>query len=450
MFPLFAWHTVDGIFLVVCGFALLQRGIAKDSSASVVGGLVLVGASLVVKQSFAPALLLVYVYALWHLIVVKPRRFVLAAVGALATGAAPLAYLAWVYLGGGYDDMKAQLTGAQSVDFFAGLRFGKVEGTPDVKWLVVASILAVATVLITKFLTRGGQRAALNGSLFAARLAVTALLIWAIFHSKLAFDGGWGIWILYLCIAVAVASSIAIRRIDFLGVLLSALAWMASLSWGYPVPDLAAGLLMLYILERVWKGTVIPTNLMGASRTAVAVIALVSLVAATLDVTHERRLALRSDEPLSQLVVDLGTVSPKLKGIMSSTVVAKHLNDVKDCMRAHPAQKVAVFQSTAIAYPLFDLDPAFTSTWMDPAELKGSGNQFMDEASRLKEAGNYLVMFAVPNPAGQSAASGTYVIPDPATIATPDGYMAAIASQLGGTTVQCGGWVARYDPVSHA
>ena len=111
VFPLMPWHTVDGLLLLAGGLVALEHGIDGRGWRRV--AFLLLGASVLMKQSFVLAPLAGVVRLLWahrHLPRKAIVRDVLAASGwALLPG---LAYVALVAAAGGLDEMRTQLGGA--------------------------------------------------------------------------------------------------------------------------------------------------------------------------------------------------------------------------------------------------------------------------------------------------------------------------------------------------
>ncbi|MDQ1395384.1 MAG: hypothetical protein QOG64_643, partial [Acidimicrobiaceae bacterium] len=139
VFPLMAWHTVDGILLVSAGAVAISRAATSGRRRVLFLGMVMVGASATVKQSFAPAMVMAAVAA-WFVIRRQHgrRRAFVTAIAALVSPAA--LYGSVVTLSGGGPDMVTQLTRAHRASLLAG--------TPTLVWSDRAALLPAVALVV--------------------------------------------------------------------------------------------------------------------------------------------------------------------------------------------------------------------------------------------------------------------------------------------------------------
>ncbi|WP_037320033.1 hypothetical protein [Amycolatopsis orientalis] len=189
-YPLMAWHTVDGVFLVAVGWWLVDSGLRSDSRWRRWLGLFCIGFAVIVKQSFLFAAPIGLLILLFHP-AAQSKKVPRLLGDLLVLGAAPSLYFGMVTVAGGLRSAIAQLSGGQQT-------WG--EG------------LAVA---------------------WSAREHL----------------GEFGRW-LRVATATCVAAVVR-RRLPWRYLSIAALGWMAALSWGYPFPGLLAGIFALGVLEAV-------------------------------------------------------------------------------------------------------------------------------------------------------------------------------------------------------
>ena len=67
--------------------------------------------------------------------------------------------------------------------------------------------------------------------------------------------------------------------------------------------------------------------------------------------------------------MDLGQVAPALAGVRSGPAMLTYLTQLRDCVRAHPAGRVAVLPDNALVYPALGLRNPFPMDWLIPREL---------------------------------------------------------------------------------
>jgi hypothetical protein len=413
-FPVMAWHTIDGILFTAGGFALVERGIVRDRAHLTRVGLALIGIAGLTKQSFLPALVVVLIRVWW------PSRWRSKAGGArarfvdLAALAAPgLLYVAAVAARGGLVDAYLELTAAKAVSMTvvldaprAWLDAGGPEG---------GAFLAVVG-LLTGSAAVGHLAVRVPRSFWplttvadaATRVGVVVLMLWGLFREDLELGGNWGMFTLWSLIAVTAWSSLRSRRWDVPLLLLVALGWMVSLSWGYSVPNLVAGSLAVAAFVRLASVPLAGWPVGGlrrprssswrwarkALRACPAAVAVGGLLATFSAVVDARDSAVYRDRERSELMADLGAVDGDLRGIRSTPVTADFLTWTDRCARAFPARRIAVVPDGAAAYPLFQWrSPALPFVWLYVEEMRGQADRLAQARHELAKQGGYTLLF---------------------------------------------------------
>jgi uncharacterized membrane protein len=449
-FPLAAWHTVDGLLFSAVGFALVRSGIDRDRDRRLYGAFLVLGAAVLMKQSFAPAPVAGLVW-----VAVSTRQSGRPVLGRVVrfglVSALPGAlYLAVIAAFGGLGDTLSQTTGGRLViggEVLLGLRHPEVVGAVG----VVLVGLSAALLLQGLGERASGRRAGsvLGWADVAIRAGLTAYLVWVCIGNGLALDGTWGIALLWMLVATVVWRAVVEHRIDGMACLLIVVGWMASLSWGYAVPDLVAGSLALMVGRIIWMR---PTSgglrrdhrrarmLFGAAGIAGLLLVTAVFVDARLHTIYR-------EPPASQLTADLGTVNRAFWGIRSDPATEQYLDQITSCIDRHPARYVAVLPDNAAIYGALGLDNPFPLDWMYPPELVGSEHRILQRADQLSRSGDYLVL--VQTVAAQGVADSR--IPPDVPPGTPE-YLEGIPlgvqvlARLHGQRVACGSFVAVYQP----
>ncbi|GAA3996119.1 hypothetical protein GCM10022247_15090 [Allokutzneria multivorans] len=368
-FPLMAWHTIDGIFLVACGWWALRAGLRSGAALPRYGGLFLVGMAAFTKQSFvfAAALTLTYLLA----------RHSLSFLDFLWTSAFPLAYMGFVSLAGGFTAMVEQLGGASGAwPRRAFTVWESPEAATTMLWLAACT---AALVLLRR------KEIATFPAVFAAALALLVVL-----QGDMLRAGDWGMVLLWALVFAVVARWALDERAPHGAVAVLALAAMSALSWGYDSPTLLGGSLVLSVL---WSLTPeLPRcSLRPVAGLAVAAVVLLGtskLVADAHDASPYR------DQPQQELTASLGLIAPALNGLRTTPSTYRYVAQIAECVRAHPAGRVAVLPDNAFAYPALGLRNPFPLDWPLPLELVGDARERMlATVPKLNAQGDYLVLF---------------------------------------------------------
>ncbi|MDT7800354.1 MAG: hypothetical protein QOI78_3787 [Actinomycetota bacterium] len=449
-YPVMAWHTVDGVFLVAVGSWSLDAGLRSGSRGQRWFGLFCLGFAPIVKQSFVFAVPIALLILLLHS-GTGPRTaqwWRRRVADVLWLGAAGLAYFGLVTAFGGLGEAIAQLTGGQqtwgeTLYQFWSADFGGFRADP--RFAIV--VAGVGCVLLAALRPLGTGFRWLR---LAAAAGVVAVLVFVLAAGKFAHAGSWPLAVLWIFLAAAVTDAVVRRRFPWQQLLVALLGWMSSLSWGYQLPSLVAGTMVLGTLDllAVSLPGLTETARDRAVRVAGVLAAVAALVLASVQLLSAHDKAPYADRPQGELTRDLGTVAAPMRGIRTNPSVYTYVTQIRDCLASHPAANVAVLPDNPFVYPVFHLHNPFPMDWPLPQELVGSTRQQMlDTAHRLDRDGDYLVLFQTI-PVEVLTAAG----PVPQNV-TPDTPIfarfwvePAVRAALTGQQVTCGSFTGVWAP----
>jgi len=224
------------------------------------------------------------------------------------------------------------------------------------------------------------------------------LVIRFVLHNRFAVVGSWGIVLVWAVAFVVLWRAVIDRRFDGIGALIVLTGWMASLSWGYPVPNLVAGAAALYVLDRCWQGFRLTSVVPGRrARLIVASgVVLASLVGG--GVLGKGFLDAREAHPYfdlakSRLTSGLTQVSGEFGDIRAAPRTVSYLTSLTACLRRYPQPRQAVLPENPGIYPALGLRNPFPIDWMNPAETKGQEPRIEQAARELNASGGYTVLF---------------------------------------------------------
>lgn len=454
-FTLMAWHTVDGIFLTAVGWWLLDDGLRSGSAWRRRTGLLLLGFAVMCKQSFmfavpaGVALLVLHPAEDRRANLRSPRWWRRTVVDLLFLGAVPLAYVAVVTAGGGFTPMVEQLTGGVGewgrnlYQFWWNGYFVAPGARRDI--VLVAGCVLVAAALWLVRGRLGGAAVWLRALPLAAAAVVTTA---AVVRTDLAYPATWSIEFLWILAAVVVLDAVVGRHVPWPSLLVLLLAYMTSLSWGYNLPGLVAGTLVLTTFELLVRA--LPELDLGGWRRwvlqpLVGVVALVG-TGALLVAEHDRAPAI--DQPVAELTADLGDSSADLRYMRTNPVTARYVAQLRDCTERYPAAQVAVLPDNPFAYWAFDLDNPFPADWPLPMELVADGpERMLDTVIRLNRDGDYLVLFET---LGWEQLRDAEPIPSSVPVDAPHISLSQldldIRDRLDGQRISCGSFVGVWSP----
>lgn len=445
-FPSMAWYTTDGLLFTALGFVLLQRGLAKGSPEVPAIGLLALGIAPLMKQSFflSPVLGVIWV----ALALRVPLRFRTTTVALFWAGLPIAVYLAALAPLGAIPEFSRQLLGAAPVwgkELLASIL------VPSLALLVTAFGALIAFVISSDRKSEDGEGTGESWeSLFRpdvwARLGMTGALILLPTLGRFDREGLWGISLTWILIGYALIALVLGLR-DFPALALIAVAWMTSLSWGYPFPNLVAGTLALHVVHGIWQGFRIRNPEWKRLRPLGLVAALLATTILGVGLIGARRQAPYFDLPAPELTATLSEVSPRFGSIRTNPITADYLAQVASCVERFPASRVAVLPDNPGIYPALNLHNPFPMDWMYIHDTIGHNARIRDSARALDARGGYLVLFQTI-PIGDVPSAGDL---KPAGLAAvPFSYdkmlTAGILGELSGERVVCGVFIGSYSP----
>ncbi len=185
-----------------------------------------------------------------------------------------------------------------------------------------------------------------------ARVAVGTLLVgaaaWTVWHGEFDFVGSWGASLWGLAVFGVVARLLLCRAVDLTSCLFLILAWMASLSWGYPFVNLFGGSLLVVVLVTA-NGLIrqvsvesfpsVPRTVSQRYASLVPVAVSLSAVGMVVVSVDARNSSTYRDLPVSAQSSDVGTISAEGWGIQTNAVTATYLGQIRDCIKKYPADR---------------------------------------------------------------------------------------------------------------
>lgn len=449
-YPTMAWHTVDGVFLVAVGLWLLDAGLRAGSRWQRRLGLFCLGFAVIVKQSFMFAVPIGLLILFFHPAGRSDgtRRWRPMVVDVLVLGAAPLLYFGMITLAGGLPSAIAQLTGSTGAWGEGLFRFwasdlGRLRADPRT---YVIPVLLGLVVLAVAWTSRARWGVAGRGLRVVTAACVVAVVVFVLVDGAFVHAGAWQLKLLWIFVAAAVLDAVIRRRLPWQYLLVALLGWMASLSWGYPLPGLITGVLVLGTLEVVALAVRddLP-EIRGVAAGAIGAVVFV-LVAAQVVAAHDK--APYADRPQGELTRALGDIVPTMRGVRTNPSAYTYVAQIRDCIDRYPATRVAVLPDNAFVAPVFGVRNPLPMDWPVPMEMTGDAPQRMVQAAeRLNGEGDYLVLFQTVLTASLIDAG-----PVPAAVA-PDAHtfdytpvVERVRQTLNGARVGCGSFVGSWAP----
>ncbi|CAB4615461.1 unannotated protein [freshwater metagenome] len=456
LFPLMAWHTIDGLFVTVLALNFLAAAIRNDSRKCLLFAAFAAGFAPIIKQSFAPVPFLMICWLIVQSVpedrrpsVEKARRVGLfAAVSTIPV----LLYIAWVSEGFRQFEFIDQLIGANSVDPF--LITGWSLSSPAVR-VILGSSAALILLLAAMHLLRSGKHAGtleLSTLIFLFLVGVVgfSFALSLVVSGRMRIGEIWSQQLWWLAISVTCIRSVQKRELDLPAFSVCAMAWMASLSWGLPFPDLVSGGLFAVCIvqcSRFVQATPFlqPLSIRRVWRSAFGLTALLFGIALLLTTTTIRTETVYRDLAASTATSGLGWVSSAFRGIRSSDSTVEYIRQIRECTDRFPAKYLAILPDNAAIPILLGKHNPFPIDWWLPAELPDDRNFITSKTESINRRGDYLILF-------QTVAASSVAIdgsPRAATAGTPlfdypGGMMQLTFETLQGTQVICGSFLGKY------
>lgn len=453
-FPLLSWHTVDGILVSLAAFCIVRAGCQRQVGAVVALGALVGGCAPLMKQSFAPFPVFLAFWTFWHHWQVERERRHLRVwhlIAALSVGVLPgIVYIIWVAMTSSLSAAVDQMTGASSVDPWAGVS------------LTMGLVLLGDLVGASMFLTIAWQRRhrnddsnprslhqAINFWLALVAGSLLGLAIWTVWSHGLLYTTGWATSLWWLGLFSGAIWSVVHERLDTATIGILAISWMASLSWGYAVPNLMGGSLLVAVVFRC--GETLKASLPEVRRPSWHLISQAAPIALAVLLiplsVQARRTTVYRDVPAADQHADLGRVSDAAWGIRSNNTTASYLKEVRDCLSNHPADRLAVLPDNPVVPLLLGRSTPLPLDWWYPLEIPRDRERILDDVDQVSEDRDYLVLFQTVR--AETLADGRTLPPavqESEIFDYPDGMAKDVFRHLKGATVACGPFVGKYSP----
>ncbi|MFI5563579.1 hypothetical protein ACIA2T_30220 [Amycolatopsis japonica] len=455
-FPLMAWHTIDGIFLTACGAWALDSGLRNGKAWPRRLGLVLLGTSVFVKQSFAPVPLIALCWLLLHPSLREGafrtgRWWGRLAWDLLALGAFLVFYVGIVTLDGGLGAMAEQLTGGLPAygERLLGLWLENPASLlrPPVRGLTFFLIAGVFLALLGTFRDRAGFAGALLARLLL--LAGVAVVVGTVVDGHFTGASRWADVLWWILGVALLVNWVATRRFPRMGALVFATGFMTSLSWGNDTPTLFTGTLALTAILLLADGLPpLPEPSRRVRLAGATALGLVAVLASGWAVVAHHDEAAYLDMAHEKLTGDLGTVTPSMRGIRTNPGTYTYISQIQDCVTRFPAARTAVLPDNPFAYPAFGLRNPFPLEWPLPLEIVADApERMLAAADGLNRDGDYLVLFqTVSMPVLAKGGPVPAQVAGDAPIFDYLGLENALRSRLTGQTVTCGSFIGKWAP----
>ena len=430
-FPLMPWHTIDGIMFGLLGIFLIEQSKESTSSYLLPVAALFIGFTPVIKQSFAPSLVVGAV-----LILLCTNQILFNRILSIVMLTIPMAlYLVWLQINDGVSAMASQLFSSRMPSTLSLWS----EVNPTILIICVTScVFGIAKLKIAKITITFRT---LN-VLLSTAVSFSAVCVVSTGQLQLT---NWSTPLLFLSTAAVFLGTGSLR--DLLGVptAVVALGFMTSLSWGYPNSNLiSGGLLLIAVWPMTFLARTLPKNLLawfgGRYLTTLGAWAISLLLVFIL--LESRLGTVYRDVPYYKQTSSLSALSPDLSGIKSNPRIYQVLNDVKDCLEKYPAKYLAVLPDASIFPLIFERDNPLKVDWWNPSELVVIPSPFFNENPR---ANNYLILFqsvTMEVIAQQNLIPDAY---DESSIANHgDDLMQRLYNQIPGDSVLCGSLIGKH------
>lgn len=430
VWPVMAWHTIDGLFLGATVIWLATRSPQRVWVRHAFWALawVLAGFAPLVKQGFVvvPIALLLVILARreWVAFAWVPVAAVPGALYLLLTLPTPGGLLSQFYSG-----TSGELLMPLTRLIEALLR---PTGIATVVGVVVAALFA--------------RWHRLTHPAFRAIAPLVAVAVPIIAGVRQSFNIG-GPWAYLAAIATIVAALILVR--DWMsGVVAAALlavAYGGSLSWGAPSPTLLAGSLLATVVVLVARPTSAVAHDFAPSHRdawpaptgAIALVALCAVIASASVVVRNANVYL--EPPADKLTATID--EPGFALIRTSPQTAAYVESVRACVGDHPPSQVAILYDNPGLYPLLRFHNPFSTDWWLPAELsRDHVDRTQAAIDELSRGGDWLVLIGSINPAHLRTMKSAEIT-DQTPVTPHELDPGGILERLAGTEVTCRSFV---------
>lgn len=438
-FPLMSWHTIDGVMLCVLATWLLTRDNRKYKAFVLVSAGLIIGYTPLIKQSFAPMLL---VGALMIFFKEESMKIRISALTAIPIPG--IFYGLWLIRAGAFESAFQQMTGGTIPAISTVWR--------DRSFISNTLLFFTVLFLFASFTLNNRCSLAENriwrGSRFALSFSLTAYASHIVIDGNLALTN-WASPLLIVACAAIILTIASEKQLPIGQIVIVSIATMITLSWGYPNPNLlSGGLLVIIIYPFV---TCIITFTMQIQLTdffkhvagiVTTMVVLCSSTAMWAWNESRRESSVYRDLPFNLQTESLSKFSPKLEGVRSNKQLAQSLGDVKSCIQKHKTKNLAVLPDGAILPFIFDKQNPLRIDWWTPSELIVEPRPLFLDNQLPKD---YLILFqsfSMPSVAGTQSLP-TAISPD-SIFSYYENSMRTLFEGIPGDIVYCGSLIGKY------
>ena len=373
-FPPMPWMTVDGVFFASAGVTATLLWRDGRSSAWLALATAMLFLSALAKQSFAPILGFVLVYAVTAGIRRRDARVLLAAV-ALPT-VLGIAFLVALYANGALSAFAQQLSQPTQMRPTPTNPWSGEFTAIAVKPFLLALTPGLAPLLALIALATAARDTSRRASSYLPLLVLALLVLAALLMATDAYNSGFVVFYVVAAIALAEvmrARAARPRPVPLVAYALVLLAsWCAALSFAYQSPILATGMTAAVIAP------ILPAVPRAVER-GVAAIAL--LVIGTAWIVINLELPYR-DVPRDQQTADLGEIYPRLGHLYTNPVNAARHRELRDLVQQYAldrGREFVVFTAFPLAHYLTNTRNPLSVDWLEEQEYWGNDDRLRAE-----------------------------------------------------------------------
>ena len=345
VWPLMAWHTIDGLFFGATALWLSVRPVTTGRWSWYQWGALwlIAGFAPLIKQGFliVPLLvvLLLVVHRRWRALFFAPLALIPGVLYLLFTIETP----------GG---VTGQLYSGSILELYTPLS-AFIAGVTDSR-----GTLVMVCVLSAVFLLRFGVGSRVVNMFIALGLVTAPILLLGRMEG---FSIG-GFWSYSAIMCLLALTALLVRDVQRLAAIVAifGLAYAVAMSWGAPAPTLLAGTLLVFSVSLVLDEYQLQEETPRHGILFVAALLLVVSVAVSL-VLQSRTVDVYKEIAQDGLTATVD--DSKFWLIKMSPQSAAYVEDVRSCLRKYPASKVAILPDGAGLYPLLGMTNPFHSDW---------------------------------------------------------------------------------------
>ena len=438
-FPLMSWHTIDGVLFCVFATWLLTKTNRKYKTLALISAGLMIGYAPLIKQSFAPMLLV------GALIIIFDQEALRLRIRALIAIAIPgFFYGLWLIQAGALKTAVDQMTSG-TVPAISIVWQNRSLFTNTLLCLTVLFSIASFTLR-----NRDGLKVSRiwRFSEFVLSFSLAAYASRIAIHGDLALTSWANPLLVLSCVAILLTIT-SERQLPVGQIVIVSIAAMTTLSWGYPNPNLlSGGLLIITVYPFAICVTTFTkqVKLSGIFKQLVGVTSTIVLLACSTAMwcwaESVRENSVYRDLPFNLQTESLSDISPELAGVRSNPQLAQYLGDVKSCVQNHSSENLAVLPDGAIVPFIFEKRNPLRIDWWTPSELVVEPLPlFLD--NRLPKS--YLILFqsfSMPTVAG-SLSLPPATSPD-SIFSYYENSMRKLFDEIPGKTVYCGSLIGKF------